>query len=290
MNSGTIAHIPLVEEESSVVAVSPSHSIISMKKTNIKPSDTMREASCKILKFHFGRMLEHERGTQVGKDIEELHDMRVAAMRMRSVFQVLEEYMDMKKLDKHLKNLWSARRTLGQVRDMDVFLEKIDHYLGTQPAGSNIDLGNLTDSLHIEKAKRRGMMLIYMDSARYAKFISSLARILLDNGSWNMGTVTKKGDPGPCLVKDVLPVLLYSQLAKVRSYDTIVSAGSAPTFDQYHQRRIDVKILRYTLEFFREVLGQDSKQLIHDLKNLQDNLGDMHDAVVALELLDNFES
>jgi CHAD domain-containing protein len=277
------------EEEPPAVADSPFNEFISMKKTGIKAHDTMREAARKLLMFQFGRMLEHERGTQVGKDIEELHDMRVAAMRMRSVFQVFEEYLDMKALDKHLNNLRSTRRALGQVRDLDVFLEKIDHYLENLPTGIEIDLSKLTDSLHIEKAKRRGMMLIYMDNGRYGKFKNSFTRVLLEKRSWAMKQVTKKGEPIPGTVKDVLPVLLYSRFARVRSYDHIVSPEASPTLEQYHQLRIDVKILRYTLEFFREVLGAESKELIQDLKNLQDNLGDMHDAAVALELLENFE-
>ncbi|AFV22592.1 CHAD domain containing protein [Methanolobus psychrophilus R15] len=277
------------EEEPPAVADSPFNEFISMKKTGIKANDTMREAASKLLMFQFGRMIEHEEGTKIGRDIEELHDMRVAAMRMRSVFQVLEEYLDMKALDKHLNNLRSTRRALGQVRDLDVFLEKIDHYLENQPPGSNIDLSKLTDSLDIEKAKRRGMMLIYLDSAKYGKFKAIFTKVLLDKRSWTMKPVTKKGEPIPGLVKDVLPVLLYSRFARVRSYDHIVSAEASPTLEQYHQLRIDVKILRYTLEFFREVLSTESKDLIQDLKNLQDNLGDMHDAAVALELLENFE-
>ncbi|MCC7576329.1 MAG: CHAD domain-containing protein, partial [Methanomethylovorans sp.] len=70
-------------------------SFLSMKRTDIKKDDHMREAAHKILKFHFGRMIKHERGTMLGKDIEELHDMRVAAMRMRSVLQVFNGHLDM---------------------------------------------------------------------------------------------------------------------------------------------------------------------------------------------------
>jgi CHAD domain-containing protein len=277
------------DKEPPEIADSPFHEFISMKKTGIKASDTMREAAHKLLMFQFGRMIEHEQGTKIGRDIEELHDMRVAAMRMRSVFQVLDEYLGMKVLDKHLNNLKSTRRALGQVRDLDVFLEKIDHYLENQPPESDIDLSKLTDSLHIEKAKRRGMMLIYLDSGKYGKFKSSFTKVLLDKSSWVMKPITKGGEPVPCRVRDVLPLLLYSQFARVRSYDHIVSSEASPTLEQYHQLRIDVKILRYTLEFFREVLGQESKELIQELKNLQDNLGDMHDAAVAIELLENFE-
>lgn len=263
--------------------------LVLMKRTDIQVNDTMREAAHKLLMFQFGRMLSHERGTKLGRDIEELHDMRVAAMRMRSVFQVFDGFLDMKVLEKHQKNLKTTRRSLGQVRDLDVFLEKVDDYLMEQPPGTETDLVRLTDSLLIEHAKRRGMMLVYLDSDKYTKFRSAFTKLLLNNELWNMETVTKSNGPVECRVRDILPILLYKELARVRSYDEIMSAEEIPSIEQYHQLRIDVKILRYTLEFFREVLGPSSKDLIQDLKALQDNLGDMHDAAVAVDLLEGFE-
>ncbi|MDG6243511.1 MAG: CHAD domain-containing protein [Methanolobus sp.] len=262
-----------------------------MKKTDIRADDTMRAAARKILMFHFGAMIEHERGTKVGKDIEELHDMRVAAMRMRSAVEVLEGYLDMDEMSPYRKNIKSVRKVLGSVRDLDVFLEKIDHYLADQPPERRAQMDPLTDSILIEKAKNRGTMLVYLDDSKYNKFKKNFADYLLHKKSWKMRSVKKNGEPVPYKVMDVLPVLLYTQFAAVRAYDNVVSdeAIDDPSLEKYHQLRIDVKILRYTLEFFREVLGPESKELIKYLKALQDNLGDMHDTVVALELLKKFE-
>lgn len=111
----------------------PFADFLSMKKTNINADDTMRQAARKLLMFNFGSMIEHERGTKVGKDIEELHDMRVAAMRMRSGVEVLERYLNMDEMSSHYKNIKFTRKVLGTVRDLDVFLEKIEHYLAEQP-------------------------------------------------------------------------------------------------------------------------------------------------------------
>jgi CHAD domain-containing protein len=52
--------------------------------------------------------------------------------------------------------------------------------------------------------------------------------------------------------------------------------------------RIEFKKLRYSLEFFREVLGEGSKELINEIKNLQDHLGDLNDADVACNILRQF--
>ncbi len=279
------------EEAERPAPVVPYSKFRSMKKTNIKATDTMREAARKILMFHFGEMVEHERGTKVGRDIEELHDMRVAAMRMRSAVEVLEDHLDMDEMSSHYKNIKSIRKTLGSVRDLDVFLEKIDHYLADQSSEDSPELDPLTDSILIERAKNRGNMLVYLDDPKYNKFKKNFASYLGHKKSWKMRKIKKNGDPVPCRVMDVLPVLLYTQFATVRAYDVVVSDDAVvdPSLDRYHQLRIDVKILRYTLEFFKEVLGSESKSLIKDLKGLQDNLGDMHDTVVALELLENFE-
>jgi CHAD domain-containing protein len=66
------------------------------------------------------------------------------------------------------------------------------------------------------------------------------------------------------------------------------------TIDQLHALRIEFKKLRYTLEFFSEVLGKETKDLINEIKKLQDHLGDLNDADVACtilrEFLDNWET
>jgi CHAD domain-containing protein len=262
----------------------------SMKRTGIKATDTMRKAARKILMFHFGVMVEHERGTKVGGDIGELHDMRVAAMRMRSIIEVLEDYLDMKKMYPHYRNIKRTRKVLGSVRDLDVLLGEINHFLEDNPPESRAGMDPLNDSVLIERAKQRGNMLVYLDDVGYNKFKNDFADYLLKKKFWKISSVKKNDEPVPCRVADMLPVLVYTQFATVRSYAQIIEHGVMdPYLEKYHQLRIDVKILRYTLEFFKEVLGSESNDLISDLKAVQDNMGDMHDTVVALELLEKFK-
>ena len=52
--------------------------------------------------------------------------------------------------------------------------------------------------------------------------------------------------------------------------------------------RIEFKKLRYTVEYFREVLGPQAGDVIVELKALQDHLGDLNDANVASHMLRNF--
>ncbi len=103
-------------------------------KVGLQADDLMTEGLRKIMHFQFQHMLYHEPGTQLGLDIEELHDMRVATRRMRAALQVFGDYLDEKTWAPFDKGLRRTGRVLGEVRDLDVFWEKTQHYLDTPPA------------------------------------------------------------------------------------------------------------------------------------------------------------
>ncbi len=92
------------------------------------------------------------------------------------------------------------------------------------------------------------------------------------------------GEPRPYRVRHVAPLVIYERLAAVRAYDEWVSIPNPP-LERLHALRIACKRLRYTLEFFREVLGPDTRSLIKEIVTMQDHLGDLQDAVVASDIL-----
>ncbi len=67
-------------------------------------------------------------------------------------------------------------------------------------------------------------------------------------------------------------------------HDRAVGKAGLP-LAEYHALRIDLKRFRYTLEFFRDVLGPPAADAIEALKVLQDVLGDLQDARVAVDHL-----
>jgi CHAD domain-containing protein len=71
----------------------------------------------------------------------------------------------------------------------------------------------------------------------------------------------------------------------VHAFDAALD-GAAVTV--LHALRIECKRLRYTLEFFCEVLGPEAEQVIAEVVRLQDHLGDLNDADVANTMLSNF--
>jgi CHAD domain-containing protein len=275
-----LEHRPEVIEAVKVSAPEPS-------QPGLEPDDSMIEAARKTFYFHFRRMLKHEPGTRLGEDIEELHDMRVATRRMRAAVRVFGNYLDMGRIKPFIKGMRRTGRALGRVRDLDVFWEKTQRYLDGLPADRQDELEPLRVVWEAERARARERMLAYLDSDAYRRFAERFNESLQRPDRWAFSGLSDDGEPLPHRLRHVVPVVVYQRLATVRAYDEWVTGPNVP-MERLHQLRIAAKGLRYAVEYFQEVLSPDAKDLINEIKRLQDHLGDFQDAVVACNLLRDF--
>jgi len=245
--------------------------------------DPMSEAGRKILWFHFLRMIKHEPGTRAGEDIEDLHDMRVATRRMRAAVRVFGDFFEPKAIAPFSKGIRRVTRALGPVRDLDVFEEKAGHYLETLPEVVTSGLDPLLETWHNERKAAREKMITFLDSDRYRTFKREFGEFLQIEGAGARPIPCDR--PVPYQVRHVAPRLIYTRYETVRAYETALHDAQIETL---HALRIDCKYLRYTLEFLREVLGPEVESVIKEIKAMQDHLGDLNDADVAIRLLNEF--
>jgi CHAD domain-containing protein len=256
-------------------------------RPGITAADTMAAAAVKTLRFHFARMLAHEDGTRLGEDPEDLHDMRVATRRMRAALRVFEGQVDPQALGPIQRGLRHTGRVLGAVRDLDVFYEKTMHYLDSLPEDRRHELDPLLDAWRAEREQARARMLEYLDGERYRRFTERFTQFLEKPCAGELPILTAQGEAIAHRVADVLPAVAYARMGAVWAYADPLAEMGAPLV-RYHRLRISGKFLRYTLEFFEEVLGADAKPLIKAIKELQDHLGDLQDAVVSSGVLRTF--
>ena len=259
----------------------------SSKRPGLKVDDTMSEGARKTLSFHFQKMVQHEPGTRLGRDIEELHDMRVATRRMRAAIRVFGEYLDMNEINPFAKKLRRVGRTLGAVRDLDVFKQKTQAYIDTLPPQRQDELEPLLSVMDEEHQKAREQMLSLFDSDYYERFKKRFAKFLKKPGAAALPAFGSRGELLPQRIRHVFPAVLYQRFAAVWAYEALIK-GPDMSLERLHKLRIACKGLRYTLEFFREVLHPDTAQLIEEIKALQDHLGDLQDAVVTCNILRDF--
>jgi CHAD domain-containing protein/transposase-like protein len=279
--------IPFQEEEEAVTAAIDLMPEEPSEHPNLSADDTMAEAARKTLTFHFQHMLYNEPGTRQGDDIEALHDMRVATRRMRAAFRVFDDYLDSKRLKPLRKGAKRTCQKLGTVRDLDVFWAKTEAYLERLPPERQSDLDMLRETWKAEHEEARENLIAYLDSDRYVRFKERSAELLQTPEAWSLPVLTKKGEAVPHRVRHVVPMEVYERMAAVLAYDEWVTRPDV-SLKRLHRLRIAGKRLRYTLEFFEEVLAPQTGDLIKQMKVLQDHLGDLQDAVVASELLRDF--
>ncbi len=253
-------------------------------KPGVTPDDPMSEAGRKVLRLHFRRMLYHEPGTRLGEDIEALHDMRVATRRMRAAFRVFGDAYRRPAIRPLLKGLKRTGRALGAVRDLDVFLQNIRAYRDTLPSGRRGGLDPLLAALETQREAARARMLAYLDGKKYARFKERFGHFVETAGLGSLPLEAESRIPRPFRVRHVAPVAIYQRLAAVRAYDDGVRMPDPPP-ERLHALRIACKMLRYTLESFREVLGPEAKTAIKQVVALQDHLGAIQDAIVAGSIL-----
>jgi CHAD domain-containing protein len=254
-----------------------------MEQIGVLPGDMFAEAGRKVMRYHFAQMLHHEEGTRSGVDIEALHDMRVATRRLRAAFEVFGKAFEPGVLKPYLTGLRATGRTLGNVRDLDVFMEKAQHYLETLPEEERNSLDPLLSTWQENHESARLQMLAHLDSKEYTVFKRKYNIFLNTPGAG--ARKVSVDHPSPHLVSELVPLLIYTRLATVRAFEPFLQDASV---ELLHALRIEFKKLRYTVEYFKEVLGKKAELVINDLKMVQDHLGDLNDAQVATQLLREF--
>lgn len=254
------------------------------KHPGVRADEPMAEAGRKILRFHCDRMLASEAGTRADQDIEELHQMRVATRRQRAALRIVEAHFRRKRIAPVRDGLRTLGQRLGEVRDLDVLLEKLTAYqTDVEPAVAQA-LQPLMDSWRERRAGARRNLLAHLDGHGYAAFKESYGEFLDTPGAGVQKS--RDGDvPRPSLVAHVVPTEVWAHYGALRAFEPSLRWASVPTL---HALRIEGKRLRYVLEFFREVLDPCVEQAIASMVTLQDHLGELHDADVTVERIREF--
>ena len=243
--------------------------------TEVDDSLSAGEFAFRIIRAQFGIFLAHEPGTRIGEDPEELHDMRVAARRIRAAIKIFEGTLPVRARGYRDTFKWVAG-ALGEVRDLDVQLGRLEAWISDAAPEDEEPLEALRAVLEEQRAKARKAMLRTLDSRRYARFVASFGSFLEKGPSRRAAGARQP-------IMEAAPGLVRKPYRKVRKLGDPLTEESSG--EEYHELRKKGKRLRYTLEFLSGVYGDAPKDMIGALKNLQDVLGDHQDAEVAASYL-----
>jgi CHAD domain-containing protein len=247
----------------------------------VLPDDSMAEAARKVLRFSFERMLLNEPGSRLGENIEAIHDMRVATRRMRSAIRLFSPFFKANTIKPLNHALRDVARLLGEVRDLDVFMDNAQRFAQENP---ELSLDPLVTAWQKRLNKARRALIRHLDSKTFARFVDQFHTFVSTPGA-GAGALPGPEEAVAYQVRYIAPRLIYEHYEAVRAYQPVLDDAPLTTL---HALRIDFKRFRYTLEFLEEVLGPEIKMVIKETKAMQDHLGNLNDTQVASGLLVDF--
>ena len=220
------------------------------------------------------RVLVHDAGVRLGDDPEDVHQARVGTRRLRSDLRTYRPLLDVEWAEDLREELRWAAAALGGVRDADVLTERLRAQAASLPEVDAAAFAPVLRRLADEREVARAALLEAMASDRY---VALLDRLVAAAASPHLSAVAKAP------ARETLPPLVAGQWRKLRR--AVRRLPSNPPDQDLHDVRILAKRARYAAEAAAPAVGKRAKRLASAIADLQEVLGDHHDAVVAEEWL-----
>jgi inorganic triphosphatase YgiF len=206
-----------------------------------------------------------------GDDPEGVHQVRVAARRLRSAISIFRDALPRPWTDRLARGVRWLSREMGEAREWDVFLaETLAPLRATMPEEPGLALIAERGSAARAQAYER---------VRAALADPKSTRLLLDLARW-----LAEGWEAPA------PLLAKAQAVLDQRHEKVLQAagGHLAELDAQglHRLRIRLKQLRYAVEFFSDLFpGNAARRYTSALAKLQDCLGTLQDVAMTPPLL-----
>ncbi|MEA3075791.1 MAG: hypothetical protein QOF60_699 [Actinomycetota bacterium] len=217
------------------------------------------------------RLVAHDPGVRLGADIEDVHQARVAARRLRSDLRTFRALVEPEANTVLRTELQWLGQELGHVRDADVLLERLREQIAALPAADARAGAALLHRLEEERKEKRAELLAALDSDRYLALLDRLVAAAAGPPVVESATTTKAREALPAIVAPA-----WKHLHRAVSH-----LGKHPEDEALHEVRIRAKRARYAAEAASAVVGKPAAKFAKAVAGVQGALGDLQDAVVA---------
>ena len=210
-------------------------------------------------------LLAHDPGTRLGGEIEDLHQMRVATRRLRTVLRVAGPLLDPEWTEPLRAELAWLGELLGPARDLDVQMVYFREEAATMKSRDRRPLERFIEHLRREREAAQQSLVTELESPRYMELVATLLRA---------------ASQPPVVASDsTLIDIATRQFKKLQR--SINRLGPSPTHAEIHRVRIRTKRARYAAELAQSTIGKPATRFLEQAKAFQDLLGIHQDAVLA---------
>lgn len=255
------------------------------RQREMHPDEPMAEAMRSALEPHARKLKKRLRKAARG-DPDGIHDARTTIRRLReglvAMGRTVFEPGPVADLEDRLRRL---EKTLSPARDDDVLLDDLRTWMKRARRTQRAGIESLEKRLRRRRRKHARLLADDLRRKRERRAAKAVRGFLRDHPRAVVPPPKKPAHAVPSLVSHFVADETWRAYEEVLAFDTrIVSAD----FDVIHQVRSACRRLRYLLELFQGALPSGATDVVDALQDLQDRLGDLHDHVVALALLEKW--
>jgi len=246
------------------------HKLTPQNGRHVSPKDDAGAAVRPSLTEALRRLLSFDPYARLG-DAEGVHQLRVAARRLRSVIRTFAPLLDPAKIEPVVEDLRWLGGVLGEVRDLDVLELRLRETSGD-------DAAPFIEALAPRREKARAALKEALNSDRYAAFIQRVTDLTQDDA-----LVTES----PGQAREVLPELVWRIWKKLRKAGRALTPESEEA--DFHRVRILAKRARYSAETIADYMPSKQKKQLEDFAEgaeaVQNTLGEHQDAAFARNII-----
>lgn len=219
-------------------------------------------------------------GTLIGDDIEYVHRMRVASRRLRNALGVFNEYLPGHYADKWRGEMKGITKALGNARDLDIQIQLIKEKK-QEILNKKLKTGyeRLLLRLTQRRTKAQEKVVTTIHSLQENQTLEEMKQLLQEENL----EVNQRYTP------ELYPI---AHKAIINTLDTFLSfqedIQTPNNVDKLHAMRIAGKHFRYTMEIFNPLYQEALTPFIEIMKEIQDQLGEIHDCDVWITWLPEF--
>lgn len=194
---------------------------------------------------------------------ENIHDIRVSIRRLEAAYRILPKSVRrQEEISEYLKQAKKLFKVNAEIRDFDIICSNMESKYSDKTADLVLELRNSRVE-HIKNANEVALKISHVHRPKIHK--SDLKKSKLE--------------------KRYLKVL--DEIMLDMQKNAIIALGDQKKIDELHMLRKDFKRLRYLFE-----IASDKKitaDVLKDLKNIQDILGEIHDSDIIINHLRNIK-
>ena len=252
------------------------------RKLRLDPLVPLDDALTRILRACLHHLLQSLPAAEDGRDLEGVHQLRVALRRLRSALHLMSSVSSLSKLEMLRSEAKWLASSLSAAREWDIFQSQ------TLP-GIAKACPSVTGFDALEEVAQRRRMAAY-HKVRFVLGDRRCATFLLSLGAWIEARGWRSDISSENLSELTGPALAFAQSTLAALHAKVIKRGrhlKTMNPEERHRLRLAVKKLRYGTDFLLPLCGEGKavKRYRERLSELQEELGSYNDMATTGSLL-----